>query len=121
VLDLLGRCVADGRFGYAASVESLVQPGAQTVALNGYVGAPELPPPDTRLIHLRGPVSPMDLASVVKTVNTLSKLGAEASITLALELTLKGEVSNEHAVQMALKEIRGRVAGMAVEEVKGQS
>ncbi|MBN2394340.1 MAG: DUF499 domain-containing protein, partial [Anaerolineae bacterium] len=119
VLDLLGRCIAEGRFGYAASVESLVQPGAQTIALNGYVGAPELPPPDTRLIRLRGPVSAMDLASVVKTVNTLSKLGAEASITLALELTLKGEVTNEHAVQMALKEIRGRVAGMAVEEVKG--
>ncbi len=121
VLDLLGRCVAQGRFGYAAGVESLVQPGAQTVALNGYVGAPELPPPDTRLIRLRGPVSAMDLASVVKTVNTLSKLGAEASISLALELTLKGEVTNEHAVQMALKEIRGRVAGMAVEEVKGKS
>ncbi len=119
VLDLLGRCVADGRFGYAASFESLVQPGAQAVALSGYIGAPELPPPDTRLIRLRGPVSPMDLASVVKTVNTLSKLGAEASITLALELTLKGEVTNEHAVQMALKEIRGRVAGMVVEEVKG--
>ena len=120
VLDLLGRCVAQGRFGYAAGVESLVQPGAQAVALSGYVGAPELPPPDTRLIRLRGPVSTMDLASVVKTINTLSKLGAEASITLALELTLKGEVTNEHAVQMALKEIRQRVAGMTVEEVKGE-
>ena len=45
---------------------------------------------------------------------------AKASITLALELTLKGEVTNEHAVQMALKEIRQRVAGMTVEEVKGE-
>jgi hypothetical protein len=119
VLDLLGRCVEEGHFGYATSADGLIQRNARAVALTGYVGTPDRPPPDTRVIRLRGTVSPLELANVVKTVNTLSKLSPEAAITLTLALTLKGEVSNEHAVQMALREFRSRVEDVAVEDVKG--
>ena len=91
--------------------------GAQIVMFSDCVDATELPPPATRLIHLRGPVSPMDLASVVKTVKTLSKLAAEVSITLPLESTLEGELANRHAVQMVLKNIQEWVAGMILEDV----
>lgn len=119
VVDAVHRCIAEGRFGYAGEVTARLQPGAQAVAWDGYVGAPELPPPDTHLIHLRGTVSPLDMAALVKTVNALSKLSATAILTLDLSLELKGAV-DEHAVQLALREIQGRVAGIKVEEVKGK-
>ncbi len=41
----------------------------------------------------------------------LSRLSANASITLALDLELKGKV-NDHAGQMALREIGKRVVGL---------
>jgi hypothetical protein len=119
LLDLVARCVAEGRFGYATSEVALIQPGAQPVAIDGYVGAPELPPPDTRLIRLHGNVSPMELANVMKTAINLSRLSTDANIALDLGLELKGDV-NEHSVQMALKEIQKRVTGLKVEDVKGE-
>ena len=118
VLDLLERCVAEGRFGYADGESALIQPGARAIALAGYVGPPELPPPDTRLIRLRGTVGAMELAHVMKTAISLSRLSPETRIEVHLRLELKGEV-NDHSVQMALREIQGRVAGLAVEDVRG--
>jgi len=54
LLDDVGRCVAEGRFRYASAEAALVQAGAQPVAMDGYVGQPDLPPPSTHLIRLRG-------------------------------------------------------------------
>ena len=119
LLDVVGRCVSEGRFGYAVSEMALVQLGARPVAMEGYVGRPELPPPDTRLIRLRGAVTAMEMANVMKTAINLSRLSAESRITLALELELKGDV-NDHSVQMALREIGKRVVGLAVEDVRGE-
>ena len=99
-LETVRHSVAEGRCGYAVSEDALLQVGEQAVALDGYVGPPETPPPDTRLIRLHGAVSPMSLANVMKTAIALSKLGEEVSIDLNLSLELKGEV-NEHSVQMA--------------------
>lgn len=42
-------------------------------------GQPEQPPPDTRLIRLRGTVSPMEMANVMKTAMNLSKLSHDWS------------------------------------------
>jgi hypothetical protein len=120
LLDTVGRCVSEGRFGYAATTAALVQAGAQPVDLDGYVGQPELPPPDARLIRLHGTITPMQMANVMKTAINLSKLSAESSITLDLKLELKGDV-NDHSVQMALREIQRLVPGLAVEDVKGGS
>jgi hypothetical protein len=118
LLNALGRCVREAYFGYAASSDALVRPGAAVVTMDGYVGPPEELPPDTRLIRLHGTVSPMSLANVMKTAISLSKLSAEeAPIALELSLELKGEV-NEHAVKMALREIQKRVAGLVVEDVE---
>ena len=36
-------------------------------------GQPDLPPPDTFLVRLRGTVSPMEIANVMKTAINLSK------------------------------------------------
>ncbi len=119
ILETVRHSVAEGRFGYAVSEEALLQVGAQAVALGGYIGPPETPPPDTRLIRLRGRVSAMELANVMKTAIALSKLGDEVSIELHLSLELKGEV-NEHSVQMALREIEKRVAGLAIESIEGE-
>ena len=58
-------------------------------------------------------------ANVMKTATHLSKLSAESSVTLDLKLELKGDV-NDHSVQMALREIRKRVVGLAVEDVEGE-
>ena len=119
VLALLRRVVSEGRCGYAATAEAPIQHGAAVAALAGYVGKPELPPPDTRIIRLRGVITPMEMANVMKTAMNLSRLSAESSITLSLDLELKGEV-NDHAVQMALQEIGKRVVGLAVEDVRGE-
>ncbi|MBN1922025.1 MAG: ATP-binding protein [Anaerolineae bacterium] len=118
VLDLLQRILREGRCGYAGSADAPVRPGWATVTLAGYIGQPELPPPDTRIIRLRGTITPVEMANVMKTAMNLSRLSKESSITLALDLELKGEV-NDHSVQMALKEIQGRVAGVEVEDVRG--
>ena len=82
-------------------------------------GHPEQPPPDTRLIRMRGTVSPTEMANVMKIATNLSRLSTESSITLSLRLELKGDV-NDHSVQMALREIGKRVVGLAVEDVKGE-
>ena len=119
LLDLVGCCVSEGRFGYAAGAAALVQVGAWPVVMEGYVGPPELPPPDTRLIRLHGAVSPMEMANVMKTAINLSRLSAESNITLDLKLELKGDV-NDHSVQMALREIQQRVVGLVVEDLKGE-
>ena len=56
-------------------------------------------------------------ASIIKATNSLSKLG-ESTITIDLRLELKGEV-NEHAINTNLTELKQRVAGLKVENVKG--
>jgi hypothetical protein len=120
VLELLTHVVHDRRFGYAADAEAPIQTGVERVSLDGYVGVPDVVPPDTRVIRVQGTVSPMSLANVMKTAISLSKLSEEeASIALELSLELRGEV-NEHAVKMALREIQKRVAGLAVEDVEGE-
>ncbi len=118
LLNALRRCIGEGRFGYAATETATIQTGPQPVSMDGYVGQPEPLPPDTRLIRFRGAVSPIELANVVKAATNLGKLG-ESNITLDLCLELKGEV-NEHAVTMALNELKSRVEGLKVEDVKGQ-
>ena len=118
LLNALQKCIADGRFGYGASEAATFQTGIQAVSLAGYIGQPEALPPDTRVIRLAGPVSAVELASVIKTATNLSKLG-QSALTLELRLELKGDV-NDHAVLMALNELRGRVAGLKVEDVKGK-
>ncbi|MBN1889079.1 MAG: ATP-binding protein [Thermoflexales bacterium] len=117
LLSALRNCIAEVRWGYAASVDAIIQAGAQAVAMDGYVGQVEALLPDTRIIRLSGAVSAVELASIIKAATNLSKLGA-SSITLDVRLELKGEVS-EHAVTMALNELKGRVAGLKVENVKG--
>jgi len=47
----------------------------------------------------------------------LSRLG-ESTITVELRLELKGEVS-DHSVNMALNELRSRVAKLDVEDNRG--
>ena len=118
LLHALSRCLAEGRFGYAATETAMVQPGPQAISLNGYVGQPEALPPDTRVVRFSGAVSSLELANVMKAAINLSKLG-EPSITLDLRLELKGEVS-AHAVTMALNELKSRVAALKVEDVKGK-
>jgi hypothetical protein len=119
LLDLLNRGVGEKRFGYAATVEAPIQPGVQIVSLDGYVGLPDVVPPDTRLIRVRGEVSSAELANVVRAAMQVSGLGAQVEITLDLTLALEGEVKNEHSLQMALRELRQRVAGLRVEDVGG--
>ncbi len=118
LLNALGRCVAEGRFGYAASETATIQTGSQPVSLDGYIGRPEALPPDTRVVRFSGAVSSVELANVMKAAINLSRLG-ESSITLDLSLKLKGEVS-DHAVTMALNELKSRVATLKVEDVKGK-
>jgi hypothetical protein len=120
LLDLLNRGVGEKRFGYAATVEAPIQPGVQIVSLDGYVGLPDVVPPDTRLIRVRGEVSSAELANVVRAAMQVSGLGAQVEITLDLTLALEGEVKNEHSLQMALRELRQRVAGLRVEDVGGE-
>lgn len=118
-LSALQRCVMEERFGYAATQEATIQTGAQAVDMGGYVGQPEALPPDTRLIRFsKSDITVVELAGMVKTTSSLSKLG-ESKISLDLRLEFKGEVS-EHSVTMALNELKGRVPGLKVEDVKGE-
>jgi hypothetical protein len=68
---------------------------------------------------VRGEVSSAELANVVRAAMQVSGLGAQVEITLDLTLALEGEVKNEHSLQMALRELRQRVAGLRVEDVGG--
>ena len=90
--------------------------GQQPVSLAGFVGRPEILPPDTRVLRFYGRVTAVDLASVIKAATNLSKLG-DSELSLDLRLTLKGEI-NDHSVQVALSELRNRVAGLKIEDTK---
>lgn len=87
------------------------QTGIQVVSLAGYIGQPEALPPDTRVIRLAGPVSAVELASVIKTATNLSKLG-QSAITLDLRLELKGDV-DKHSVLIATNELQAAGGGVA--------
>ncbi len=118
VLSALQRCLNDNRFGYAATETSLIQGGAQIVDIDGYLGKPELPPPDTRLIHLSGTLSAANkLAKVVQTVMNMAKLG-KSTLKVDITVELKGEV-NEHSVGMALNELQKNLPELDIEDVKG--
>ena len=119
VFNALQRCLAESRFGYASTEDDTIQLGMRVVVLDGFVGRPEPLPPDTRVIRFtKTGVSPIDLAKVIQATTSLSKLG-ESDISLDVRLELKGEI-NEYAVTMALNEIKQRVPGLKVEEVKGE-
>jgi hypothetical protein len=117
LLNALRRCVAEGRFGYAASETAAIQTGPRPISLDGYIGQPEVLPPDARFVRFSGAVSSVELANVMKAAINLSKLG-ESRISLDLRLELKGEVS-DHAVTMALNELKSRVGALKVEDLKG--
>lgn len=118
-LHAMRHCIAEGRFGYADTETATIQIKPQAIGIDGFVAHPEALPPDTRIIRFNGAVSSVELANVIKAAINLSKL-AESSITLDLRLELKGQPS-DHAVQMALNELRSRVLGLRIEDVKGKS
>ena len=118
LLNALQRCIKERRFGFADDLDAVVQYEVKELTLTGFVGQPEILPLDTRHLRFSGAVSAIELASVVKTAAGLSKLG-ESSISMDLRLELKGEV-NEHSVNVALNELRQRVAGLKIEDVKGK-
>jgi hypothetical protein len=117
LLSAVKNCVAERRFGYADGEVGAIQVSPQAVSMNGYVGQPEVLPPGTRQLRFHGAVTPLELASVVKAATNLSRLG-DSELSLDLRLTLKSEV-NDHSVQMALNELKGRVAELGVEDTKG--
>jgi hypothetical protein len=120
MMDLLAHAIREGRFGYAADADTLIQTGISAIAPEGYIGAPETPPPDTRLIHLRGAIGQTELVNVIQMAMKLGSLSQEpTTITLEMSIALKGEV-NEHAVKNALRDIQKRVAGLVVEDVRGK-
>lgn len=118
LLIALQRCIKDQRFGFADASDAAVIFDVKELTISGFVGQPEVLPPDTRQLRVSGLVSAIDLASVVKAVTNLSRLG-ESTITLDLRLELKGEI-NEHSVSVALNELRQRVAGLKIEDIKGK-
>jgi hypothetical protein len=118
LLSAVQRCVAEGRFGYSVSETDAIRLGPQTVGLDGFAGFPVALPPDTRVVRFSGAVSSVEFANVMKAAMNLSRLG-ESSITLELQLQLKGEV-NDHAVTMALNELKSRVGSLKVEDLRGE-
>jgi hypothetical protein len=118
LVNALQTCLAEGRFGYAASDVATVQSGRQTVSMAGFIGRPEALPPNTRVLRFYGRVSAVDLANVIKTATNLGKLG-EAELNLDLRLVLKGNV-NDHPVQVALSELRSRVQAVTVEDSRSE-
>lgn len=117
LLNALQRCIKEQRFGVTGEETGVAQYNLQALAMAGYIGKPTVLPPNVRHLRLVGVVSAVDLASVIKTTNALSKLG-EATITIDLRLELKGDV-NDHSVNMSLTELRQRVSGLKIEDVKG--
>jgi hypothetical protein len=113
--EALKRCVQDSHFGYASDRAAPIQYSSETISFEGYIGKAEALPSDARLIRLHGPVTAMELASVIKTVNMLSKLG-NSTITLDLRIELRGDM-NEHSVAMAINELKNRVEELNVEDV----
>jgi hypothetical protein len=118
LLIALQRCIKDQRFRFADASDAAVIFDVNELTISGFVGQPDILPPDIRHLRVSGPVSAIDLASVVKAVTNLSRLG-ESTITLDLRLELRGEI-NEHSVSVALNELRQRVAGLKIEDVKGK-
>jgi hypothetical protein len=116
VLELLTHVVHDRRFGYAADAEAPIQTGVERVSLEGYVGVPDVVPPDTRVIRVQGQINRSELADVIKMAMKIGSLCDDVGITLDLQFEIKGEVKNEHSLQMALRELRQGVAGWVVEE-----
>ena len=70
--------------------------------------------PGVRVIHLSGAVSAIDLASIIKTATSLSKLG-ESKLMVDVRIELRGNV-NEHSVTVALSELKTRVGELNVED-----
>ncbi|KAA3660163.1 MAG: hypothetical protein DWQ04_20205, partial [Chloroflexi bacterium] len=117
-LNALQTCVKEQQFGYAETEADTLQSGLQALHLTGFVGKPEILPPDTRVIRVVGTISsPSELATVMKAAMSLSKLG-ESQITLDLRLELKGDV-NEHSITMALNELKNRAPNLKIEDRKG--
>jgi hypothetical protein len=118
-LNALQLFLKERQYGYAETETDDLETGPHALHLTGFIGKPELPPPDARLIRIAGGIaSPGELATVMKAAMSLSKLG-ESQITLDLRLELKGDV-NEHSVTMALNELKGRAPSLRIEEVKGR-
>ena len=113
---LIQRAVVEGQFGFAATGDAAIQIGQQEISWDGFVGYPEPLPPDTRIIRFKGGITAIELASVIKTVSSLSRLG-QSEIALDLRLELRGEV-NEHSVTTALNELRNRVEGLNIDDLK---
>lgn len=119
LLNTLQRCIKEQRFGVTEEASGIAQYDTKALTLAGFIGKPKVLPPDVRHLRFSGVVSAVDLAHVIKATNALSKLG-EATITIDLRLELKGDV-NDHSVNMNLTELRQRVNGLKIEDVKGGS
>jgi hypothetical protein len=118
-LNALQAFLKEQQFGYAETESDSLQPGLHALHLSGFVGKPELPPPDTRVIRIVGTItSASELPTVMKAAMNLSRLG-DSQITIDLRLELKGDV-NEHSVMMALNELKSRAPNLQIEEVKGK-
>lgn len=113
--DLLTHVVQEKRFGYATDAEAPLQTGVEPISSDGYVGVPDVVPPDTRIIRVQGKINRSELANVIKMAMKIGSLCDEVGITLDLRFEIEGEVKNEHSLQMALRELRQRVAGLVVE------
>jgi hypothetical protein len=120
VLEMLTHVVHDRRFGYAADAEAPIQISVERVLLEGYVGVPDVVPPDTRVIRVQGKINRSELANVIKMAMKIGSLCDDVGITLDLRFEIEGEVKNEHSLQMALRELRQRVAGLVVEDERAQ-
>lgn len=118
-MNALQAFLKEQQFGYAETESGSLQSGLHALHLTGFVGKPEVLPPDTRVIRIVGTIaSPGELATVMKAAMSLSKLG-DSQITLDLRLELKGDV-NEHSVMMALNELKNRAPNLKIDDVKGQ-
>jgi hypothetical protein len=113
----LRRAVKENRFGYADSETAVIAFNFNEFAITGFIGQPEILPPDTRVLRFHGAITPLELAIVLQAATALSKLG-DSTLQLDLKLELRGEV-NEHPVAMALNQLKQRVSGLKVEDSKG--
>ncbi|HEX8220925.1 MAG TPA: DUF499 domain-containing protein, partial [Chloroflexia bacterium] len=108
--------IQEKRYGYAAEENQPLQTGDQAISLDGYLGQPTLVASEGQLIHLRGTVTQVGLANMVKTAVNLGNLG-ESTISIELHIHFKGDVS-EHAVSTAITELKSRVPGLQVDYTK---
>ena len=117
LLNALQRCIKEQRFGVTGEETGIAQYDVKALTIDGFIGKPKALPPNVRRLRFSGMVTAADLASIIKATNSLSKLG-ESTITVELRLELKGEV-NDHSVNVNLAELRQRVSGLKIEDVKG--